>query len=76
MQSISLICVLIIRQIYQAKRYHDEFLTPMACIDEVGHVFLNDFVLLSHSIGSTMGKVLKFFKKVSITLLNYHNVDI
>ena len=46
------------REMYQAKRYHDEFPTPMVCIDGVGHVFVNDFVTLHH-IG--MGKILKFF---------------
>lgn len=57
--------IIVYREIYQAKRYHDEFATPMVCIDGLGRVFVNDFIVFTHNIGHVMGKIIKFFLKVS-----------
>ena len=54
------------REVYHGNRYHTEFQSPMTCIDEVGHVFVNDFIIFSHNMGDILGKVLKFFKKACI----------
>lgn len=48
----------------EAERYHQEFPSPMAVVNDDTHVFVNDFVIFYHeTFGKTIGKVIKFFKK-------------
>lgn len=59
---------MIFRETYQAERYHQEFPSPMAVVNDDTHVFVNDFVIFYHAtFGKTIGKVIKFFKKVCNT---------
>ena len=49
---------------YQAQRYHKDFASPMAVVNDA-HIFINDFVVFYHEIFcKIIGKVIKFFMKV------------
>ena len=64
------------RELYHARKYHNEFQTPSVFVDGIGNMFVQDFVILDHSIGNVMGKILRYFKKVSCKIqvtCNYYN---
>ena len=50
------------REIYHARRWHSDYGPPMV-IAEIGYIFTMDFVNFCHEL--TMGKVVKFYHKVS-----------
>ena len=60
--------VLLYREIFHGQRWHTDFQCPMI-ITPVGHVFQGDFVKFSHHrCGTTLGKVINFYKKVIVTI--------
>ena len=53
-----------ISEIFHANRWHAEFAAPMIVLNKE-HIYVNDFIIFHHPLfNQTIGKVLKFFKKV------------
>lgn len=57
---------------YHAQRYHKDFASPMAVVNDA-HIFINDFVVFYHVeiFCKTIGKVIKFFMKVEYMYVHY-----
>ena len=68
-----LLQIIIDREIFHGRVWHSEekFLSPMVITSSNKHIFVNDFVTLSlPNLGVTIAKVLKFFQKVSCSIIN------
>lgn len=54
------------RELFHARRWHARFQAPMTVTANCGFVYVGDFVQFEiGALGSVIGKVLKFFHKVS-----------
>ena len=56
---------------FHANHWHVEFATPKIVLNKE-HIYVNDFIIFHHPLfNQTIGKVLKFFKKVLLLCISY-----